>query len=341
VLEEEAAAGRLDSVDILSLNDSRDGVDARSGEFRTAAGSQWRFVLAALDLLLRRRPQLLIIDHLGLGRAFEIFPLSLLKPKTALFIHGTEFWAIESGSREQVVRNSDMILTNSDFTAGTVRDRMPEVASRVRAVLLCIDPTLTSRWESMGTATPGDREPAVLIVARMHDGEPGKGHETLIDAWSRVRESVPAARLWIVGDGTARPELERRAREKCAEGIDFLGKISDEDLSDRYDRASLFAMPSQQEGFGLVYAEAMWHGLPCIGSSSDAAREVIREGVTGTIVPYGDAGTLAGRIVAMLEDANGRLRMGENARIEARTRFAFPRFRADLLSALGLSRRET
>jgi phosphatidylinositol alpha-1,6-mannosyltransferase len=100
-------------------------------------------------------------------------------------------------------------------------------------------------------------------------------------------------------------------------------------------------MPSQQEGFGLVYAEAMWHGLPCIGSSSDAAREVIREGVTGTIVPYGDAGTLAGRIVAMLEDANGRLRMGENARIEARTRFAFPRFRADLLSALGLSRRET
>ena len=47
-------------------------------------------------------------------------------------------------------------------------------------------------------------------------------------------------------------------------------------------------MPSRQEGFGLVYAEAMWHGLPCVGSTADAAAEVIRDGVTGVHVTYAD-----------------------------------------------------
>lgn len=338
-LEEEVAAGRLESVDLLSLHDSADTSVECSGEFKTALGSQLRFVLHALRFLLVRRPDLLILDHLGLGRAFQVPPLSLLRPRTVLFVHGTEFWAVEGGRRAQVVRDADLILTNSEFTASTVRDRLPEVSARLRPVLLCIDPVLTERWNAAKPSSEIDREPAVLIVARMHRGEPGKGHDALIDAWPRVRQSIPQARLWIVGDGSAREDFERRAQEGGSAGIDFLGKISDQELSDRYRRASLFAMPSQQEGFGLVYAEAMWHGLPCIGSSSDAAPEVIRNGESGVIVPYGAPDILAETIIALLHDSERRTRMGATARLEATTRFAFARFRADLMEALSMPKR--
>lgn len=336
-LEEQVALGRIEAIDLLSLYDERDVDISCSGVFRTASGSRLRFAALALKLLAWRRPDLLIIDHLGLGRVFHLPIVSRLRKRTVLFVHGTEFWAIQEEARLAVVRDADLVLTNSEFTAGTVLDRLPEVRERICPVPLCIEPRLVERWTKVAPADEPARESAVLIVARMHQGEPGKGHDVLIDAWPRVRRSIAQARLWIVGDGTARKGLEERARSRGGEGVEFLGRLTDRELSDRYRRAALFAMPSRQEGFGLVYAEAMWHGLPCIGSDADAAQEVIRNGSTGAIVPYGDVDAVATRIIELLSDPGLRSKMGEAARREALTRFSYPRFRDDLLRALDLS----
>ncbi len=80
----------------------------------------------------------------------------------------------------------------------------------------------------------------------------------------------------------------------------------------------------------------MWHGLPCIGSNSDAAPEVVRDGESGAIVPYSAPDILAETIVTLLHDPARRARMGNAARLEATTRFAFARFRVDFLDALSL-----
>lgn len=334
-LEEEVADHRLDRVDLLSLYDPPDAPMRCNGDQRSALGSRVRFIWQARTLL-KNDPDLLILDHLGLGRAFRLPFIGMRARRTALFIHGTEFWAIDGGVRESVVRNADSILTNSAFTAETVRKKFPELRERIRPVLLCIDPDLVATWSALESAGPVPRERAVLIVGRMDRGEPGKGHCALIDAWPRVRNSVPDAELWLAGDGSARPDFERRAIELEAEGVNFLGKVSDQELSRRYLRASLFAMPSRQEGFGLVYAEAMWHGLPCIGSTSDAAQEIIRDGQSGALVPFGDPVRLAEKIIELLDDPTRLERMGEFARAEAPARFGYPRFRQDLLAGLGL-----
>ncbi len=339
-LEMEVSRERLEHVDLLSLYDETNAPLRCSGVSRASNGNRLRFLWDAWRLLARK-PDLLILDHLGMGRAFQLRFFKRLRPrKTALFIHGTEFWESSGNQRMKVVSDADVVLTNSEFTASTVAERLPEVQPRLHPVLLCIDPDLVDRWSAHRPAEDVHREHAVLIVARMQRGEPGKGHETLIDAWPKVRALVPDARLWIVGGGTARGDLENRARGIGAEGVDFLGKVSDEELSDRYRRAALFAMPSRQEGFGLVYAEAMWHGLPCIGSSADAAREVIRDGESGALVPYGDPTVLADTIVRLLCDPALRERMGAFARTEASVRFGFERFRREVLFALGVAERE-
>ena len=95
-------------------------------------------------------------------------------------------------------------------------------------------------------------------------------------------------------------------------------------------------MPSRQEGFGLVYAEAMWHGLPCIGSTRDAAREVIEAGETGFLVPFGDVEAIGAAIADLLSDEERRDRMGEVARRRARERFGYASFRTALRAALDL-----
>ena len=100
---------------------------------------------------------------------------------------------------------------------------------------------------------------------------------------------------------------------------------------------SVFAMPSRQEGFGLVYAEAMWHGLPCIGSTLDAAGEVIADGETGLLVPYDAPEPLADALVRLLSDPALAARMGSAGAADARRRFGYARFRDDLLDALDLA----
>jgi phosphatidylinositol alpha-1,6-mannosyltransferase len=204
-------------------------------------------------------------------------------------------------------------------------------------VPLCIDVERIRLWEAAQGGAPRTREPAALLVGRMWSEERGKGHDALIEGWPEVRRRVPAAQLWIVGEGDDAERMQQLARERgVADAVRFLGRVSDVELGDLYRRASIFAMPSRQEGFGLVYAEAMWHGLPCIGSTADAAGQVIDEGKTGLLVPYGNAGVSAEVVAGLLADPARARAMGEAGRRRARERFGFDRFRADLLAALDL-----
>src|SRR5262249_37458846 len=118
--------------------------------------------------------------------------------------------------------------------------------------------------------------------------------------------------------------------------VRFFGRVSDAELGDLYRRASVYAMPSRQEGFGLSYAEAMWHGTPCVGSSRDAAGEVIRDGESGLLVPYDDPEALATALVRLPAGPGLGARMGEAGRRLARDCYGYARFRADLLAALSL-----
>ena len=133
--------------------------------------------------------------------------------------------------------------------------------------------------------------------------ERGKGHDALIEAWPSVCAEVPDAQLWIAGEGDDAPRLAAMARDRgVADRVHFLGRISNAELGSLYQRASVFAMPSRQEGFGLAFAEAMWWGLPCIGTTADAAGQVIAAGETGELVPYGDVPVLTRALVALLSD---------------------------------------
>ena len=103
----------------------------------------------------------------------------------------------------------------------------------------------------------------------------------------------------------------------------FWGRVTDEELCNLYRRAAVFAMASRQEGFGLVYAEAMWHGLPCIGSNADAAGQVISDRETGLLVPYDGRPALGEALVRILEDPDYGARLEKAAARRARDYFEY------------------
>jgi phosphatidyl-myo-inositol dimannoside synthase len=223
------------------------------------------------------------------------------------------------------------------FTASRVRAVHQSVGDIVSCPLALVDDgrgAVASDDVAHRDALPGDG-PIVLVVGRMHASEAYKGHDHQIEAWSAVVARVPAAHLVVVGDGNDRPRLEHKARlVPGGDRIAFLGFVPPAFLDLCYRKASVFALPSRGEGFGLVYLEAMARGLPCIGSRQDAASDVIVDGTTGYLVDYADTAALAARLVQLLTDEGERRAMGEAGRRRLATEFSEAAFGARLIAAL-------
>lgn len=146
--------------------------------------------------------------------------------------------------------------------------------------------------------------PRILFVGK---GFARKGGPVLLRAFARVRRAIPDAELTIIG-----AEIP-----DAPPGVRCLGFVSKSDaagldqLLDEYERATVFTMPSLYEPYGIVFAEAMAHRLPCIGTDICAMPEIIRHGETGYVVPVRDDEALANRLIELLRDPVACKQMGD------------------------------
>jgi glycosyltransferase involved in cell wall biosynthesis len=159
-------------------------------------------------------------------------------------------------------------------------------------------------WERAGVSRRGVK---VLYCGRI---SVEKNLPLLCEVWKRVeaRLAEDEAQLVVVGGGPYRERMERelpRAR--------FLGFRHGAELSALYASADVFVFPSITDTLGQVVMEAQASGLPVLVSDRGGPREVVRDGVTGCVLPAGDADAWCGAIVGLVRDHARRKRMGEAA----------------------------
>jgi phosphatidylinositol alpha-1,6-mannosyltransferase len=262
-------------------------------------------------------------SHLSVALVQSYLPGPARRPY-AVFLHGIEAWRPLSARQRRVLEGATLILANSPYTARRMAKAHPWIGPIAEAGLaLADDPSLETSPPPAGACARD-----VLIVGRLSSDERYKGHDQLLDAWPAVIARVPDARLVIVGTGDDEPRLKQKAIDLgLRTAVVFTGFASPDDLQSAYRRAAVFAMPSRNEGFGLVYLEAMAHGLPCVGSVHDAAGDVIDDGVTGFLVDQSDCAGLAARLVQLLSDDSLRRRMGRAGQRRLRDRFSYSSFR--------------
>jgi len=131
-----------------------------------------------------------------------------------------------------------------------------------------------------------------------------KGGPELLQAFRIVRQKHPHATLTIVG---CRPHV-------TCDGVEIVGPVSTERVSDYLAGATVFCMTSRREPFGLAYIEAMAAGLPVVASDLGATPDFVRNGRTGYRVPFGDIEALANRLDELISDPQKCRRMGRQAR---------------------------
>jgi glycosyltransferase involved in cell wall biosynthesis len=159
--------------------------------------------------------------------------------------------------------------------------------------------------------------PLVGVIGRL---EAQKGHAYLLEAWPAVTREFPNARLLVVGDGSLRGVLERRAQELgVAASVIFAGFRSD--MPRVLDAIDILALPSLYEGMPLTAIEASAMARPVVATCVDGTPEVIRNGRTGHLVPPRDANALTRALLGLLRDPEGAQRMGRAGRDYVLNRF--------------------
>ena len=334
-LDDLVAQGSLSRVDVVSLHDRRAPLrPPGSGRSLVARGGKARLVASVLRLVASSRPDLALFDHIRPARAIRVVPRQV-RPPYGVMVHGLELQEPVRASTRAVLTRAAIILANSKHTAERAVGLVgPQIAARTEVVSPCISRERAEAWSAAETSRK--RRHQVVIVGRLEAGQPGKGHEALIEAWPRIVAVMPSARLVIAGDGNKRSTLERLVEEQgLGDNVEFYGHVSRERLGELYRQSAVYAMPSRQEGFGIVFVEAMWHGLPCIGSKADAAGEVILDGETGILVPYGDTDATVDALMKLLTDDHLATAMGQAGRERCLELFTPDAFQGRLLSTVG------
>jgi glycosyltransferase involved in cell wall biosynthesis len=220
--------------------------------------------------------------------------------------------------------HADGLIAISDFVGKSLREAgIP--AQRVHVVHNAIDPFDWKPGEGRSAARCElgipDTAPVVITVCRLF---PEKGPAELIRALGIVRRDVPDARLLVVGSdvtgGRFSTELADLVRDlELADAVQFLGRR--DDVPRLMAAADVYAMPSFEEPFGLVFLEAMAMHLPVVALANGGTLEVVRHGETGLLSQPGDLGSLAGNLRRLLLDPEMCAAIGRRGRTEVERRF--------------------
>ncbi len=209
--------------------------------------------------------------------------------------------------RGLVARLAHVAVANSNAVA----DSLAACGNRVHTVYNGID---LSDYPEPDCTTP--REPLIACVGRM---EPWKGQHVLVEALPEVFATHPDARAWFVGGPAVnKPDYLPGLQARCAalgiaERVTFTGPRTD--VPEILQRATLLVLPSvEPEPFGRTLVEAMAAGCPPIATAAGGPLEIVEEGVSGVLVPPGDAAALADAIQELLADPARTGAMGQAGR---------------------------
>lgn len=294
---------------------------------RLTAAAKVQFAIKALALA-RNKYDLTVCSHLSLALVAAAIRFVYRTPFWVV-CHGSEAWGRLSLFKRMALRQSDLLLPISRFTA----QKLSEVHKIPRERISILHNMIPNDFVRLLTAPAGaggseasvlNRECLLLSVGSLTRALAYKGFDTVIRALPLALERVPNLRYVIVGEGDDRPRLERlTAEHQLGSRVTFVGSVSDEQLARYYRSCGVFVLPSnatarngswEGEGFGRVCVEAALAGKPVVGSCEGGAAEAVLDGKTGFLVNPGSVDEVAHAVITLLSDAELATSMGAAGR---------------------------
>lgn len=280
-------------------------------------------------LMLARKPVAPLIMRLhGSSYAFQRARGGAVSPGTRLDHR------LEAGA----LRRCAAISAPSQFQAREASRETGRGPAGINADITVIpNPISSSLLAEASRASEGNDSATVLYTGRL---APVKGIPHLLEAAREVCRLMRDTRFVLAGpwqmSGTSAQwgfgQDGKLSGELSGGEVLWKGHVSWEKMAGLYRAAAVFVMPSWFESFGISVIEAMAFGLPVVASNAGALPEIVEDGVTGLLVPPGDANALAGGILRLLRDPALRRRMGQAGRERVRERYGAERVARETLA---------
>jgi len=240
---------------------------------------------------------------------------------------------------DRIICNSDAIAAR--FAGSRWRDRVLTVMNGVDLTEYRPDLSGAAVRAELGWAS----RPIVAAISRL---DPEKGHDVLLEAMRRLATRCPDARLVIAGRAAVDPAGRHAALQRRIESLGLGAAVRlvgfRRDIPALLAAADVCVLPAEAEACGRVLLEAMAMAKPVVATASGGTPEIVQDGVTGILVPPGDAGAVAAALENLLRDPGRAGSMGAAGRDRAVAHFTIEahaentmRAYAELLAARGIS----
>lgn len=267
----------------------------------------------------------LIHSHAALPSGFAgLFFKRQLNVPLFLTIHGDDFQnkiylndKVKHKIRETLEGSDGIILVSTKLRAIQLRE-FPSLSIDQTCV---IANGINSDFLKPVQKNDNNREIVILSVSNLIEQ---KGVQINLKAIAQLIDKHPDLKYQIVGDGSFRAELEKLTRSlKLTNHVEFTGKVPRNLIKEYMDQCDIFSMPSWNEAFGIVYAEAMARGKPVIGSIGEGIEDVITDNHNGFLVKSQNVDALVPVLDKLLSDRGLSRSVGQNARRLMETQYSW------------------
>jgi glycosyltransferase involved in cell wall biosynthesis len=302
--------------DVFLLRDSSDCVNPFASEnlqfhyFQSKSPTIGRvkIAFALLQYLLQKRPQRVFCGHIKLAGLIKTLCQPLGIPYTVL-TYGKEVWETLKNQEQRALAAADKIWTISRYSrnqACAVNGINPQ---KVEMLPCAIDGSKFTPGEKAAELVEkyGLADAKVLMtVARLWSGDIYKGVDVTIRALPQILQVFPEVKYLVIGRGDDQPRLAQLAKDLgVSDRVIFAGFVPTEALMLHYRLADAYIMPSQ-EGFGIVYLEAMACGVPVLSGDNDGSADPLQDGKLGWRVPHRNPEAVAAGCIEILQGNDQR-----------------------------------
>jgi glycosyltransferase involved in cell wall biosynthesis len=278
--------------------------------FKTSSSQVGRLkmAIALLTHLLHQRPEHVFCGHVNLAVLIGMLCRPLGIPYTVM-THGKEVWQPLPILTKFCLQKAADIWTVSRYTREIACAANNLDTSKVKILPCAVNGSdftpgaksalLLERYALRGAKI-------LMTVARLWSGDIYKGVDVTIRALPQIALAFPNVKYLIIGRGNDQSRLAQLARELgVSDRIIFAGFVPTEELVEHYRLADAYVMPSQ-EGFGIVYLEAMACGIPTLSGDADGSADPLQDGKLGWRVPHRDKNAVAQACIEMLKGDDPR-----------------------------------
>ena len=256
------------------------------------------------------RYDVVILSHVNLLMVGWLIKKRSPRTKLVLLAHGIEIWYPLSWYKTKMLRDCDKILAVSSFTRNKITEVHGLEKERCDVLNNCLDPFLPlpsspAKSEALLKKYGFAKTDTILMtLTRLSSKERYKGYNKVIEAMARLKTQYPGIKYLIAGAYDSREKLfvESLIRELGLQNnIVMPGYIEDGELEDHFALSDIYVMPSRKEGFGLVFIEAMYYGLPVIAGNIDGSVDALLHGRLGQLVNPDNTAEITSAIANILQ----------------------------------------